>query len=99
MIYKDVEEVGQAHVDRALASSLLLGFHSPSFTFGTDLILPVKANEHLRAKLASMGASQSVHGSARKRNISYFQVIQSILQSIPTEESNFDIHIPEVRRN
>ena len=57
-----------SYVDRELAkqTTAVLGFQSPSFTFNTDLILPVGANADLRDVLVSgqtNGEYQS-HGSA-----------------------------------
>ena len=38
---------------RATATSIMLGFSSPCFTFGSDLILPVEINQQLRESLRS----------------------------------------------
>lgn len=46
--YAEIERVGKANILRALATTRLLGFHAPSFTFGTDLILPANTNAQLR---------------------------------------------------
>lgn len=99
VMYTDVGKVSEAHAKRALASALILGFHSPSFTFGTDLILPVEANKRLRAKLITRGLQQSDLGEERKGGISYSQIIESILKLIPTErKGDVSIYIPEVRK-
>lgn len=55
-------------VDRALASqtAAVLGFESPSFTFNTDLFLPVGANAELREFLMAGGEQGGVlEGMAR----------------------------------
>lgn len=49
--YADVEIVGPENARRAMASTIILGFHSPSFTYGSDLILPAKMNLDLREML------------------------------------------------
>lgn len=43
---------------RAMATGILLGFSSPCFTFGSDLILPAETNELLRETLRSNQALQ-----------------------------------------
>lgn len=94
-MYSDIEEVSQAHARRTYASSLLLGFHPPSFTFGTDLLLPIEANEQLRAKLTPKELSPNFRDTDSK--LSYVQVIRDIQQLIPTEQNlDVDIYIPEV---
>ena len=97
-MYTDVEKTSEAHANRALASAMILGFQSPSFTFGTDLILPVEANERLRQKLALIGLSQYGQGDQDKGRIPYSEIIQSILQLLPAGgKGNVNIYIPEVR--
>lgn len=97
VMYTDVSRVSRAHVKRSMASALLLGFQPPSFTFGTDLILPVEANEHLRVKLIEYGLRRGVQ-VAKDEDLSHFKVIQSMLESIrPRERGYVSIHIPEVR--
>ncbi|CAM9733800.1 unnamed protein product, partial [Laminaria digitata] len=46
--YTDVERVGQASIDRTLATMSVLGFSSPSFSFGMDIVLPAEINQQLR---------------------------------------------------
>lgn len=46
--YTDVERVGQASIDRTLATMSVLGFSSPSFSFGMDIMLPAEINQQLR---------------------------------------------------
>lgn len=48
VIHADVKLVDKLNILRALATTRLLGFHAPSFTFGTDLLLPADINAHLR---------------------------------------------------
>ena len=47
----DAELVGGEHSRRCKGTTVLLGFHGLSFTYGTDLILPVNINANLRAVL------------------------------------------------
>ena len=46
--YTDVDRVGQASVDRTRATMSVLGFSSPSFSFGMDIMLPAEINQQLR---------------------------------------------------
>jgi len=93
--YSDIEEVSQAHARRTYASSLLLGFHPPSFTYGTDLLLPIEANEQLRAKLVPKELSRNSRDTESK--LSHVQVIQDIQQMLLVKQNlDVDIYIPEV---
>ncbi|CAB1098794.1 unnamed protein product [Ectocarpus sp. CCAP 1310/34] len=49
----DARDVHPENVRRALGSAVLLGFPAPSFTFGSDLILPAETNGQLRALLGT----------------------------------------------
>lgn len=55
-------------------TAAVLGFEAPSFTIGTDLILPVEANADLRAALAAGGdasaALAAIDGVLELRNLS-----------------------------
>lgn len=96
--YTNVEAVSHDHVKRTLASTILLGFHPPSFTFGTDLILPVEANELLRAKLAEIDLTQGLKDANGKQDVPYVQIIRTLELLIPTEQKrDVSFHIPEVR--
>lgn len=71
-----------AYYDRELAkeTAAVLGFQSPSFTFNTDLFLPVGANADLREVLVSgrdneererdEGALEVLQGFMKLRNMS-----------------------------
>lgn len=48
VVYSDGHSAGYADRASTKASSGLLGFESPMFTFGTDLVLPSNVNEQLR---------------------------------------------------
>ncbi|CAM9496666.1 unnamed protein product, partial [Choristocarpus tenellus] len=50
--WHEVDKVPPSHQKRALVSSILLGFQAPSFSFGTDLILPRELNAEARKVLA-----------------------------------------------
>lgn len=67
-----LDRVGEARKKKALAAMTVLGFKSPSFSFGIDVILPGDVNRELRNFLLSdpatvkddvstSGDSQAVH--------------------------------------
>ena len=45
--------MGEASLRRTLATMSVLGFSSPSFSFGMDIMLPVDTNKQLRDVLLS----------------------------------------------
>ena len=49
------------HSEQARQTTAVLGFNAPSFTFGTDLMLPVAANAELREELVLLNV-ESVDG-------------------------------------
>lgn len=53
IVYAEVDRVGAYSVDRTLATTSVLGFSSPSFSFGMDIILPAEINQQLRDVLLS----------------------------------------------
>lgn len=52
VVYSDGRGADHDTLASAEATSALLGFESPVFTFGTDLILPISANKDLRELIA-----------------------------------------------
>eukprot|EP00903_Cladosiphon_okamuranus_P008170 g7869.t1 len=53
VVYAEVDRIGEANMARVLATMSVLGFSSPSFSFGTDVLLPVDSNQQLRDVLLS----------------------------------------------
>lgn len=51
--FTEPERVGAGNQQRVRATTAVLGFGSPSFTYGTDLMLPVEVNGQLRSLLLS----------------------------------------------
>lgn len=49
--YAEPERVDEGSRQRVRATTAVLGFGSPSFSYGTDLILPVELNAELRKLL------------------------------------------------
>lgn len=48
-----MDRTGEANLARSLATMSVLGFSTPSFSFGTDIVLPVDSNRQLREVLLS----------------------------------------------
>lgn len=55
MSYGDAR-TSMEHSEQARQTTAVLGFNAPSFTFGTDLMLPVGANAELREELVLSSA-------------------------------------------
>lgn len=56
--------------------SQVLGFNAPSFTFGTDLMLPVGANAELRTELeASPLSEEELDGIASVPQVSWSSIV------------------------
>ena len=53
IMYAEVDRVGDFSVQRSLATTAVLGFSSPSFSFGMDIMLPAETNQQLREVLLS----------------------------------------------
>lgn len=53
IVYAEVDRVGVYSVERTLATTSVLGFSSPSFSFGMDIMLPAEINQELRDVLLS----------------------------------------------
>lgn len=86
--YAEISRVGQASVDRALATTKVLGFSSPSFSFGMDIMLPAETNQQLRDVLLSDGEAK------RKRGRASLSEDTRALHTIGAFEGVF---VPEVR--
>lgn len=48
VVYAELDRVDEPVKERALATTSVLGFNSPSFSFGTDIVLPAEINQQLR---------------------------------------------------
>ncbi|CAM9769234.1 unnamed protein product [Ectocarpus sp. 6 AP-2014] len=62
--YTEVDKLETSNALRATISTLILGFNAPSFTYGTDLILPADTNAELRKVLLS-ASSPLADGAVR----------------------------------
>ncbi|CBJ32752.1 hypothetical protein Esi_0364_0009 [Ectocarpus siliculosus] len=62
--YTEVNKLETSNALRATISTLILGFNAPSFTYGTDLILPADTNAELRKVLLS-ASSPLADGAVR----------------------------------
>lgn len=98
--YADIDVVGPENARRAMASTIILGFHSPSFTYGSDLILPAKTNGQLRDLLKrgidKLGVDEEamfVHPDDRDL-YQLYRFLDTLTSDHPYDIS---IYIPEVR--
>ncbi|CBJ32724.1 expressed unknown protein [Ectocarpus siliculosus] len=90
--YSELDRVGQSRKNKALAAMLVLGFKSPSFSFGTDIILPVDVNRELRnfllsdpttvkGKVSTNGDLQAVHALGKVPGIYVPEVLAAFAYS------------------
>lgn len=84
VLYSDRQSTAR-DVEVARATMGILGFTPPSFTSGTDLILPVEINADLRKRLIS---EFSIAGTPEEED----EVLASIISQ------HDDISVPQVRR-
>lgn len=103
--YAEVARVGAENRYRAEATTAVLGFEAPSFTYGTDLILPADTNEQLRALMrASVGDDESIAAAAKsapswlehEEDMQLFSKYESIM---PGDDPFDGMFVPEVRCN
>lgn len=69
VVYSELDRVDQANVDIAKVTTSVLGFKSPSFSFGTDIVLPADTNHLLRDVLLSEKEGASGKKGGRKRRV------------------------------
>lgn len=85
---EQVDRIGEANLARVLATMSVLGFSTPSFSFGTDVLLPVDSNQQLRDVLLS-----NTKALDRKRRTSS---ARDMLAVSALGKFN-DVFVPEVR--
>ncbi|CAM9604376.1 unnamed protein product [Scytosiphon promiscuus] len=76
VMYAEVSRIGEASVRRTLATMSVLGFSSPSFSFGMDIMLPVNVNQQLRDVLLS--DPDAVRGKGRENMKQDVQAIRAL---------------------
>lgn len=83
-----------------MATTTLLGYHAPSFTYGTDLILPVETNIKLRGILLSAAVAEGkLDGNVedKAKGEVEFEVIREYMSAMNTTYSTQGKRfIPEV---
>eukprot|EP00903_Cladosiphon_okamuranus_P005533 g5510.t1 len=87
--FTETERLDEFHLKRTLAATELLGFGAPSFSYGTDVILPAWTNHRLRHFLVA-GADRS-RQEDRERTPEQEQEL-AISLVLETE----DAHVPEL---
>ncbi len=98
-----LDAVSEGNVRRAMGSTALLGISAPSFTYGTDLLLPAETNEQLRKVLRrsrdseQKGGGESATGGGGSGETQSFGEHCAFLASIEAKHASYaSIHIPEV---
>lgn len=92
----NTDEVPQSVAARGMGSSVLLGVTTPTFTYGSDLILPAETNAQLRAvlegnqKLVTRTDAKHGHSDRVQRIYEYLAGVAS------THKDSATISIPEV---
>lgn len=81
-----------------MATTSLLGYHAPSFTYGTDLILPAEVNSMLRKLLLSAAAHRFEGRNLDDEQVE-FEIIREYMDVMNTTSNLLDkSFMPEVRR-
>lgn len=95
-----VDRVDRGHLLRSLATTTLLEYHAPSFTYGTDLILPSETNFNLRQVILerTKAAASEDEGLAGKiKNMNDLDAIRAFIHSsIDAQGLRRYLYIPEV---
>lgn len=93
--FTEKEDVDKVHARRAIATTALLGFNAPSFTYGGDLILPSETNAQLRSVLRQRQQYQENKSdeSGREETDDRFQ---SYLASLATDHRYANLDYVEV---
>lgn len=85
VVYAEVPRVGEENAGQSRATTAILGFHSPSFTYGTDLILPAGINADLRQLLLS-GANASGKEEATEEDDERAMQLVAAVQGVSVPE-------------
>ncbi|CAM9670176.1 unnamed protein product, partial [Ectocarpus fasciculatus] len=86
--FTETERLDEFHLKRIQATTSLLGFDAPSFSYGSDLFLPTWVNPELRRVLASGGELPSRAWKPDDRDF------QRIAMSIIMDTE--DVYVPEL---
>ncbi|CAM9766040.1 unnamed protein product [Scytosiphon promiscuus] len=94
--FTDVDLVDPESARRAIAGAAVLGFASPSFTYGSDLILPAAVNGQLRRRLHYDQQSRTnVHDGKAAEGEKVDNTLEAYLDSLAEQHlghgSSFDI--------
>lgn len=94
--YTDTKLAGGEFARRSVGTSILLGFHGLSFTYDSDLILPVEINRQLRALLlVTLDESGSTENGKQENFGTY--ALGDFLDSVSRIHREYaSIFIPEV---
>lgn len=93
----NADEVPPVYARRALGSTVLLGVTTPTFTHGSDLILPVETNAQLRAMLGAnqrlVSQTDAEDGDTGRQTQRVYEYLADVTK---THRGSAAIYIPEV---
>lgn len=93
----NTDEVPPVFAARALGSTVLLGVTTPTFTHGSDLILPAETNAQLRAVLGAnqrlVAQTTAEDGDTGRPMERVYEYLRDVAQ---THRDSASIYIPEV---
>lgn len=96
-----VGRVDEGHLLRSLATTTLLGYHAPSFTYGAELLLPSEENSKLRKvilKQVSAAADEDENLRESLKGMADLDVIRAFIHhAIDAKGMQKHLYIPEVR--
>ena len=92
--YTEVERVGIASVDRTLATMSVLGFSSPSFSFGMDILLPAEINQQLRDVVVASSDEEAEEEQGRKKS---WAALDDDTKAVRALGKFRGVFVPEVR--
>ncbi|CAM9997646.1 unnamed protein product, partial [Ectocarpus sp. 8 AP-2014] len=93
----NADEVPPLYARRALGSTVLLGVTTPTFTHGSDLILPVETNAQLRAVLGAnqrlVAQTNAEDGDTGRQTERVYKHLDDVAK---THRGSAAIYVPEV---
>ncbi|CAN0285107.1 unnamed protein product [Ectocarpus sp. 6 AP-2014] len=95
--HANADEVPPVYARRALGSTVLLGVTTPTFTHGSDLILPAETNAQLRAVLGAnqrlVAQTNAEDGDTGRQTERVYEYLADVAK---THRGSASIYIPEV---
>lgn len=93
--HEELDFVSGDNVVRSMAATAVLGFHSPSFTYDAEVVLPADTNEKFRKMLRS--SASATRGDSQPGPDIEIDVLHKHLQAVNTSILDDRAFIPEVK--